>query len=476
MKKVLQSKAQNSGLRLEKQGVGEAHWWIIPVIVYFCTLSMMMTTKYEYQFPEKVPFRAMEVTKPDFYIQDQPQWLEKLWVDFSSVRGLKRFQRLFYELGIINGELPYLLAENRKVIFSGHRGSGKSVELRRFVDQLDQPQAYFVVFIDLEQEVSTDLFQPEDLFIVIITLLLRTLKERGIHVERAEFEALAQEWVQDVDVQKELKNTFGLEAGAEVSLGWKFWEFLGIGGNLKGTYSAENATTRTVRQKIKANPQGLVSRLNTALASVRAKIVEKGLGRDLIIVLDGFEKTKREVYDNLFLQQPQLILTLDVHMILTVPITTFYEIQSQSSKDFFTIFYLPMLRLEPNSIQLLEQIVTKRVDAALLDEGVLDLFIQYSGGCPRQLLKLVNRGLSNAIGQNVSMVDAEDVIREEGHERWLTLKTPHQEVLRKRHFNSADDVVLSLMFSLNLLEYNGSNPERKINPLIERFFPADADV
>lgn len=434
-----------------------------------------MTSSYEYRFPEKVPIRALEVTKPDFYIQSQQAWLEKLWVDFSAVRGTKRFERLFYQLGIINSELQNLLAENRKVIFSGHRGSGKSVELKRFADQLNQPKAYFVVFIDLEQEVSTDRFQPEDLFITLITILLRTLKSRGIEVSPSEFDALAQEWVQDVEVQKELAKTFGVEAEASVSLGWKFWEFLGLGGNLKGTYSAENATTKTVRQKIKANPQGLVSRFNVALTHVREKIVEAKLGRDLIIVVDGFEKTKREVYNSLFLLDPQLILTLDAHLILTVPISTFYEMQSQTSRDFFTIFYLPMLRLDLKTIPLLKELVTRRVDADLLDEGVLDLFVKYSGGCPRQLLKLVNRGLGNAIGQNVSLADAEEVIREEGYERWLTLKSEHQEVLQRREFNSADDAVLALLFSLNLLEYNGANPERKINPLIERFFPPDVD-
>lgn len=430
-----------------------------------------MTPRHEYQFPEKVPFRAMEVTKPEFMIQSRADWMEKLWVDFSQVRDASQFDRLDFSLGITEGKLAYSPEDYRKVIFSGHRGCGKSVELLRYKDRINQPDAFFTIFIDLEKETSIERFQPEDLFVALITILLRELGARGVNFDKKDFELIAKDWISETELVNEMEKSFGLAAEASVSLGWKFWEFLGIGANLKGTYSADNKTTKTVRQQIRTNPQTLITALNAALVAVRQNIISAGLGRDLIFVVDGLEKTNHEVYESLFIKDSQLILGLGAHLLLTVPIGTFYEVQSQNSRDFFGSFYLPMMRLNEHTIPLLKDMVTRRVDAALLELGVLDKLISMSGGCPRQLLKLVNRCFLLALGKSITLEHAVKAIREEGNERWRTLTSDHQAILQARKFESANMEVLQLLESLNILEYNGNNLERRINPLIEHFFP-----
>ncbi|MFN8396971.1 MAG: hypothetical protein U0176_20260 [Bacteroidia bacterium] len=328
--------------------------------------------------------------------------------------------------------------------------------------------------MDLEKETSIERFQPEDFFVALITILLRTLRDRKVKFDRKEFESIANDWVSEEEVSREIEKSFGVEAEAEVSLGWKFWEFLGIGGHLKGTYSADNKTTKAIRQQIKTNPIGLVTRLNAAIVGVREDIQRAGKGREILFVVDGLEKTRHEVYESLFIQDPQAILSLGAHQILTVPIGTFYEVQSQPSREFFETVYLPMLRLNEQTVPLFKELVLRRVSPELLGEGVLDECISYSGGCPRQMLKLVNRALGIALGKPVTLEHAEKAIREEGNERWRTLTSTHQEILRSREFETANLEVLELLQSLNILEYNGMNLERKINPLIERFFTESA--
>lgn len=433
-----------------------------------------MVEDIKYQFPETRAFRAREVTNPEFMIQTREEWIRQLWIDFSHVRDESLFERLEYRLGVMDGKVEFFPGSYAKVIFSGHRGCGKSVELRRLTNRLHKPDSFFTVFVDLEKETSIERFQPEDFFVALIAILLRTLKERGIKYDRREFEDIANDWVSEEEVSKEIEKSFGVEAGAEASLGWKFWEFLGIGGHLKGTYSADNKTTKAIRQQIKTNPIALVTRLNAAIVGLRQAIQKAGMGQDILFIVDGLEKTRHEVYESLFIQDPQTILSLRGHLILTVPIGTFYEVQSQPSREFFDTFYLPMLRLNEQTIQLFKDLVLRRVDTELLADGVLDRCIEFSGGCPRQLLKLINRALGIALGKAVTLDQADKAIREEGNERWRTLTAAHQDILRSRQFETANKEVLELLQSLNILEYNGMNLERKINPLIQRFFTEPA--
>ncbi len=434
----------------------------------------MMQQNIEYEFPEKLAFRAREVTNPEFVIQISEEWIQKLWVDFSHVRDESLFARLEYRIGVLDSKVEFFPGNYAKVIFSGHRGCGKSVELRRLNNRLNKPEAFFTVFVDLEKEMSIERFQPEDLFVALIAILLRTLDERGVKYDGSEFEAIAKEWVSETEVSNEIAKSFGVEAGVEASLGFQFLKFIGIGGHLKGTYSADNKTTKAIRQQIKTNPMGLITRLNAAIVGLRAAIIAAKLGQEILFIVDGLEKTNRTVYESLFIQDPQAILSLAAHQILTVPIGTFYEIQSQPSREFFDTFYLPMLRLSPSTIPLFKDLVLRRVDSNLLEAGVLDRCIEYSGGCPRQMLKLINRALGIALGKPVTLEHADKAIREEGNERWRTLTSAHQEILRSQQFETANKEVLELLQSLNILEYNGMNLERKINPLIARFFTAEA--
>jgi len=166
----------------------------------------------------------------------------------------------------------------------------------------------------------------------------------------------------------------------------------------------------------------------------------------------------------------QMITGIQAHIITTVPISTFYEILHLPSHDYFRDFYLPMIRVNKQSVNLLEKLVFNRIDKSLIAKEAMPLFIEKSGGCPRILLKLINRAIVNALGQKVTLEIAEEVVILEGNERWRALTGKHKEILRTGNFDSADKEVFELLQSLNLLEYNGLKPERKINPLISRFF------
>lgn len=424
---------------------------------------------YEYQFPEKLPFRAKEVTEPEFYIQSRKDWFDALWVDFSSVRSSDQFDRMKFDLGMEDNKLVNIPNEYVKIIFSGHRGCGKSIELRRFADSIDYSDGLFVVFIDLEKEANIEQLSSEDLFVVMISLLVRTLENRGVSFNNDDFSALAKEWMTEEELERVINTEYGGEVGVSISAGWSFWKFLSTEGNLKGSFSRNTNTTNTIRQKIKTNPKPLLTKLNAALVALRTEIKKAGAGQDIIFIIDGLEKANHEVYESLFIKDVQLVTGIKAHMISTVPISTFYEILHLPSHDYFKDFYLPMIRVNPESTALLKNMIERRVDKDLFDDNVLDMFVEKSGGCPRILLKLVNRAILDGLGKRVTTELAKKAIVKEGNERWRALTEKHREILQSRKWESADKEVLELLHSLNILEYNGMNIERQINPLIAQF-------
>jgi hypothetical protein len=424
---------------------------------------------YEYQFPEKNPFRASEVTDLKFKIESQPNWIETLCVDLDSIRSKSLVRSLDFLLGIQEEELQNPPNQYQKLVVSGHMGCGKSVELLRYTEKINRPKAYFVVMVDLEKEMNIEQLEAEDIVVGIIAILVRELKGRGVAFEEDDFAAIGQELISEEENAREVTKELGVQAEAKVSLGWNFWKFLGLDGNLKGAYARNNKTTQIVRSAIKANSKPVLGRLNTALIGLRQNLQKQGKGQDLLFVIDGLEKANREVYESLFVKDIQLITGINAQMISTVPIRTYYEIGSTGSRDIFNTTCLPMFRINDQSKPLLRELVFRRVSPELFEEGVIDRLVGMSGGCPRILLKLVNRCIVSALGRKVLMSSVDEVLREEGMERWGALTQRHRDVLKSGQFEAADPDILDLLQYLSLLEYNGQKRERKINPLIAPF-------
>ncbi|MEL6676456.1 MAG: hypothetical protein AAFR61_29880 [Bacteroidota bacterium] len=428
-----------------------------------------MTREYEYQFPEQDSFRAMEVTEQDFDILSDPKY-EDLYVDFSAVRSADQFKQMDFMLGMKDGQFARRPNAFHKIIFSGHRGCGKTIELQRYTRQINTPEAYMAIYVNLEEETDILQFSSEDLFVLLISILLRELDQRGIPFERDDFEQISEEWVQESEVTKELEKAYGMEAEAGVSLGWKFWQFLGIEGKFKGIFSQKNITTEVIRNKIRIDQKNLITKLNVALYNIEQVLAYENQGQGLIFVIDGLEKAHQAVYDQLFLLDPQLMMNLNAHVVACVPIRTFYEIQRKDLTGTFESVYLPMIRLSPKSKPLLSDLIARRVSLELFEGEILDRIIDMSGGCPRQLLRLVHRSFIVGLGKKIDHVIADKTFQEQGLERWRTLTSEHKALIEHGEFDDADSMVLDLLFSLNLLEYNGENPERKINPLLASFF------
>ncbi len=414
----------------------------------------------EYEFPVTDPFDTLDVLGMEFSIDPYPG----LYVDLSCARPGDIFEGINQILRVKDDRLVGMTQTPQKIVFSGHLGCGKSVELKRYHECMNHPERYFSIFIPMEEAIEVAKFEPEDFFILLVSGLAQRIQEAGLPFASSELDALAREWLSDAAIQKEFKEAASSQVSATAGAGVSLWGLLTLKGALKNLLAVQSVTAKTIRERIKTNPVELVRRFNVILGDLRFCLDNEPQGKDILFIFDGTEKIDWDKYKILFIRDAHLIRTIDANCIFSLPISSFYDIQHNPSQAYFHTMTFPMVPIKEATIPILGEVVTKRIDKdCFLEEGVLEYCVKMSGGCIRQLLKIVNKSLLTSLGKKVTMAHAEKAVGELGRQMMEQMTSDHIKQIKSGDYTAADRVVLDLLFSLAILKYNG---ERKVNPLI----------
>jgi energy-coupling factor transporter ATP-binding protein EcfA2 len=423
-----------------------------------------------YQYPVTNKFQARAVTEPIFS-PGAELFEEDLYVDLDAVRSTEFVGDICYALNIdpLSGQMETTTADYVQILVSGHRGCGKTTELTKLNRYLNHPDRYFSVFLSVEQETNNDSFQPDDFFVWFILKLVEAIDNSGIDAGKAALNELAKQLLSDKEIEKELKTSFDTdltgEAGVETP---GFFTWLKFKLAAKAVLSSTNNTSTKIREEVRRNTQVVVRQINNVLVEVRDAIQRKGLGKDLLFIVDGSEKLNSAVYEYLFVKNPSLLQNLAVNLLVAVPISSFYEIKNAPQANFPHAFIVPMIKLQSEqALHCFREVIRKRVDEnTFFEPGVLNLCAEASGGCMRQLLIVVNAVISKARGNRATREQAEAAINEQGRRMYELLDSDHLNVLKSNERQLGDPKVRELLFQLVLLKYNG---HLKINPLLKPF-------
>jgi energy-coupling factor transporter ATP-binding protein EcfA2 len=431
---------------------------------------------YDNQLPVTTLRDAMKVIDTRFDVNKYPE----AYVKFEDLRAENHLGALKVKLNIFDDELDSN-SNYAKVIFTGHTGSGKTTELRKLSGYLNHANRYFTVFADVQDSFEISTFEQEDLFVLLIAKMVEALEAKGIAYNKNQLNDLAKEWiVGDKEIEEEIRKAqegqVGLEAEAEANIGFAFWKLFSIKGTLKTMFSYQSSTSTKVRQKIKQHKGEYIARLNLILRDIRLDIIKAGLGKDVLFMIDGIERLrneKYEVYLTSFFRDARLLQELSANLICCVPIETRYDILTFSSvKENYKTYELPLIEVSEKSVPYFHDMIAKRIDVNLFFEPeVLNFLIEQSGGHPRQLLQLAESSLTYAINQQgkISMDAAQKACEQAGRSIRRLLTTQHVDVLNSGEYSNADKVVLELLYSWSLFEYNGTTNVRKINPVLAPF-------
>jgi len=359
--------------------------------------------------------------------------------------------------------------DKQKVLFTGHRGSGKSTELAKLVQEL-QPD-FFVVDYSIKKKPS--LF---DLTYVDVILSL------ALELFRKATEPVGGQGLMKInpDVLTQI-NLFTNEITKEVELEIKAQAEIGTEINVKAVklsskLGTEAATRTTVREKV-------THRLNDLLEIIDllAREIERNAHKRTLVVIEDLDKADLETAKKLFYEHATSLLAPEVDIIYTFPIALRHDNDFMQVKTSFpNLYILPIFKTQlrdgqPNEegLQRLREILVKRADASLFTPDALTALAHCSSGIPRELISLARRACLEARKSDRPQIDSDAVERAaRSHRRdyQVTLTTEQLKLLKKvqeSKWVENDEAYRALLHNLSVLEYQNDEIWYDVHPVVQ---------
>ncbi|EIJ42291.1 hypothetical protein BegalDRAFT_1397 [Beggiatoa alba B18LD] len=324
--------------------------------------------------------------------------------DLSRVRG----QRKSWISNIAkNIERNQNVDKYFSMLFSGHRGSGKTTELHQLKAELEA-QKFFVVYIDIEDILEMNDIEYQDVLLAIAESLYTKLEEKGWELDKALLENL-HTWFAKKIIETDRKIELSAELTTEASAGIKSL-FGGLMAKLKNDLKNSSTRREFIRKEIGNDLTVFKAHLNNLITATRQRIQKQGY-KSLVIIVDGLEKmlfAQKQEYSNhyeLFMLHAEQLKWVNSHIIYTVPITL--ASQTNLKNEFSDMLVMPMVKVEnSDGKETLRDLIKKRVNIETLfeDTKYVDELIKLSGGAIRDLMILL---------RSVTETDAEKVTHED---------------------------------------------------------------
>lgn len=413
--------------------------------------------------------------------------LRRLFNVFDPFRPLPAGDPAYVECREVRGDGDILMQLGKEIeyadrmtcqLYAGHRGAGKSTELRRLQQYLDN-QGFFVVYFDGDDQGDID---PEDVQYTDILLactrhLLEALKDNAS--PRPLLDWLKNLW-------EDLKDLAQTEVSLEsLSIEGQISQFGKLTANLK----AEPSLRRRIRERINPHTTTLTGALNQFINEAK-KNLPTGYSQ-LVVIADSLDRIARVIqedgrssHDHIFIDRSEQLKKLDCHVVYTVPISMVYSDRATDIRDIYGTDsqVLPMIMVQtPDNqrhelgINKVKELIAKRIsqiDASLslepdifAESKALEGLCLLSGGHVRNLLSLMKEAIkytdslpipSRAIQRSIS--EARNTYRNNVYDdQWQALARVY---LNKQIIH--DEMHRSLLFSRCILEYRCLDAEGEV--------------
>ncbi|MEG4959678.1 MULTISPECIES: ATP-binding protein [unclassified Microcoleus] len=362
-------------------------------------------------------------------------------------------------------------------LYAGHRGAGKSTELLRLQEYLQNQGCFVVYFAADEQDINPEDTEYTDILLACTRHLLEDLRNANSKPLR--------DWMRDR--WEDLKDLALTEVSFEtLSLESQIAQFAKLTANVR--------TVPTLRQKIrdKINPHTttLIDALNEFIGDAKKNLPDKS--SQLAVIADNLDRIvpfsqdgKRSNLDEIFLDRTEQLKALDCHVIYTIPISMVYSNRAtELINNYNDPQVLPMIMVQnPDGstneagLAKIKELIEKRVkqvnpnqslETGLFDSlETLERLCLMSGGHVRNLLLMMQEAITRtedlpitAKAAQRAITQARDVYRrtpEEGEWQILAKVSQTQRILN-------DEQHRGLLFTRCILEYRYYDEEGEMQP------------
>jgi hypothetical protein len=374
--------------------------------------------------------------------------------------------------------------QHSPIAFSGHRGSGKSTELRQLEQALGC--SCFLLYLDVVDFLDPLDIDYTDLFLLVCRQVLESLHMHEVSLS-ANLLRDVEKWF--MEVTKETEESVKLSAGisTEAKAGAEIPFIARLLAKLTADAKAGSSRVTTTRQEFDRQFRGLASSTNVLLTAASQALHDANKPHELLIVFDNLDRLPPDKSETLFFSHGSQLQEMLCHAVYTVSIDTYYS-RRHLANVFPNRVIIPNIKLRagklsadpyPAGMAALRQVIEKRLDveALLRPPALAEEFVRRSGGSIRQLIRLLREAVQSAQARGLGALDAEaldDSARsiQQDYERMLE---PGDCKLLARTWTTKSiektPEYMQLLSNLAILEYNGKELWHDVNPVIE---PIDA--
>lgn len=382
----------------------------------------------------------------------------KFHVDASDARGdnsSEKISMFFSELK----DIP------QKILFMGHRGSGKSTELWKVITELEPN--FKIISFSVKEEIDIIDLKYMDLMFLILKKLLDSAKDEKINLGDYLIDNLYNYWhgKKILEVIKTDKYEAGVNTEAKLNI------LNQIIFSVKGILSTGKETKEIVRTDIEPSLSELIKSMNDIITKIKIELGKKN--KVPLIIIEDLDKLEIPIAEDLFLNHKNILTALDIHIIYTFPVFLRYSSKYSEIKDSFSFQeLLSVIKINNKNgtpydkgRNTLKNIIEMRADKNLFEDGVLDFVIAKTGGVLRNIFEILkDASLRNIVNNRNSTILTLDIVKN----AYMSFKSDFERKIRKEHIDKlkeiyndpqkrplSDDILMDLLYNTAVIEYNG---------------------
>jgi AAA+ ATPase superfamily predicted ATPase len=244
---------------------------------------------------------------------------KKYYYDLSKVRKTQAIKGVKLSLQLSKTE------QNQTILFTGHRGGGKTTELRRLETELNQE--YFIIYFMADEELDINDARYTDLYLVIIKQVEQQLRQHNISLDKRLLDSFST-WFKDITEENEqtVESSISIEAGSQIGndIPIPFLAKLWI--KLLAQIKGSDKRKKVIRETLEKDISRLKNDINALLRDGTKKLREKyPQYKGILIIVDNLDRVPVNVGDHLFFDYATQLQELDCNIIYTVPISVVYS-------------------------------------------------------------------------------------------------------------------------------------------------------
>jgi hypothetical protein len=403
-----------------------------------------------------------------------------LYVNLDDLRG---------DAGIVHGMAQKIRLSDQPTcqVLTGHRGSGKSTELVRLRQELEQTvegePGYFVVQVQADDELDrNDIDFPEVLIAIVRQMAAQLRKRADIKLKPGYFKRRL-ERLKDLAFSEVSFDKLDLETGM---------------GTLSTTIKNSPEAREKIREALEPDTSNWLKAANDVIGEAVLELRKKGR-RGLVVIVDDLDKMITRPHSTagcstteyLFVHRSAQLTAFQCHLVYTLPIELAYSHHESNIRRLYSgLPVVPMTKVAmpppnskksyPRGLQKFRDIIDARLREAGASEAELfqnnrvrDDLIQLTGGQPTELMTLIRE----AIVTNGLPIGAEGVKRcrnEMMRSYRRQLRDDHWPLIEEArrsgqivHTKENEATFRELLDSRALLLYRNDEEWYGVNPAIE---------